>query len=438
MISMNGKKMRYSLKVMFGAILCASATVANGQFLPNQAQPEYIPGKYIVVLDEVEVQRGVFAAARPVTTGFEARVSNVYGAAFTGFAASLTDVEVARLKADPRVAHIEQDQVVRISAKPAGRGKPGGGGGTTQPPQSTPWGISRILATQSTSISGDGTGSVDVDVAIIDTGIDLAHPDLTVVGGRNFTSGKVTSYGDGNGHGTHVAGTVAALDNTIGVVGVAPGARLWAVRVLDSTGSGTMSGVIAGVDWVTANASTIEVANMSLGGGDSAALNSAIDNAVAAGVTFVVAAGNSAVDSRFTSPANSTNPGVITVSALDQSGVLAYFSNYGLNYSDDGGLENGVDVTAPGMNIYSTYKGSTYATLSGTSMASPHACGAAALCKAANPSFTPDQVKQSVVSSAPAAYLGTGASGIFGIAPWAATGGDPDGFTEPLINASGY
>jgi subtilisin family serine protease len=279
---------------------------------------------------------------------------------------------------------------------------------------------------------------VNIDVAVIDTGIDLTHPDLTVAGGRNFTGGSPTNYSDANGHGTHVAGTIAAKDNTIGVVGVAPGARLWAVRVLDRSGSGTMSGVISGVDWVTSNASTIEVANMSLGGGNSAALNSAIDKAVAAGVTFVVAAGNSSTDCRSSSPANSTNTGVVTVSALDQNGSLAYFSNFGLNFSDDAGAENGVDVTAPGVNIYSTAMGSGYTTMSGTSMASPHVAGTAALCKAANPSMTPAQVKQSVMNSAPAAYLGTGSSGIFGIAPWAVTSGDADGFTEPLVNVSGY
>jgi len=409
-------------------------TVASAQQVPLRMGSELIPGKYIVVLDSGRVFDGFVRGAKPVTSGFENRVTHRYGSSIEGFAAELSDAEVLKLAMDPRVLHIEQDQVVRLAGKPGG----GGGGGTPQPAQVIPWGISKILATQSSTVAGDGTGTVNVDVAVIDTGIDLTHPELNVVGGRNFTGGSLTNYGDANGHGTHVSGTIAAKDNTIGVVGVAPGARLWAVRVLDKNGSGTMSGVISGVDWVTSNASTIDVANMSLGGGDSAALNSAIDKAVAAGVTFVVAAGNSSTDCRSSSPANSTNTGVITVSALDQNGTLAYFSNFGLNFSDDAGAENGVDVTAPGMNIYSTAMGSGYTTMSGTSMASPHVAGTAALCKAANPSMTPAQVKQSVMNSAPAAYLGTGSSGVFGIAPWAVTGGDPDGFTEPLVNASAY
>lgn len=423
----------YSRRLLaFGAIFGLYQAGVQAQ---GKGAPEYIPGQYIVTLhdlgddqdedgDLTEVDN--VARAAGVTANFR------YGNAKKGFAAALSPVSLARLKADARVARIEQDQIVRLN------GKPGGGGSTTQPAQSIPWGIKRIAATQSSTLAGNGSGTVDVDVAIIDTGIDTTHPDLKVAGGRNFTSTSTTNYADGNGHGTHVSGTVAALDNTIGVVGVAPGARLWAVRVLDSTGSGTMSGVIAGVDWVTANAKTIEVANMSLGGGDSPTLKSAIDKAVAAGVTFIVAAGNSTIDTRGTSPANSTNTGVITVSALDQSDNLAYFSNFGLNYADDAGVENGVDVIAPGVNIYSTYKGSAYATMSGTSMASPHVTGTAALCKAKNPGFTPAQVKSSVMQSAPGAYLGTGPGGIYGISPWSAITGDADAFYEPIVNAAAY
>ena len=397
--------------------------------------PEFIPGQYIVTLHDRgdhEEEDGDLTEVDDVARAAGVSANFRYGNAKKGFAAALSPANLARLKGDARVARIEQDQVVRLSARP------GGGGSTTQPAQTIPWGIKRIAATQSSTLAGNGSGTVDVDVAIIDTGIDTAHPDLKVSGGKNFTSTSTTNYADGNGHGTHVSGTVAALDNTIGVVGVAPGARLWAVRVLDSTGSGTMSGVIAGVDWVTANAKTIEVANMSLGGGDSATLKSAIDKAVAAGVTFIVAAGNSTTDTRSTSPANSTNTGVITVSALDQADNLAYFSNFGLNYADDSAAENGVDVIAPGVNIYSTYKGSAYSTLSGTSMATPHVTGTAALCKAKNPGFTPAQVKSSVMQSAPGAYLGTGPGGIFGISPWSAISGDTDAFYEPLVNASAY
>lgn len=420
----------------FHVLAFVAAITGTAASVRAQAGPQYIPGRYIVTLHDEPGNDDIPGDMRnvdAVSNRNGVSVIHKYGHARKGFAADLTPVALQSLQNDARVASIEQDQVVRL------QGKPGSGGSTTpQPAQTIPWGIQRIAATTSSALAGNGVGSVNVDVAIIDTGIDTTHPDLNVVGGKNFTSRSATNYSDGNGHGTHVAGTVAAKDNTIGVVGVAPGARLWAVRVLDSTGSGTMSGVIAGVDWVTANASTIEVANMSLGGGDSATLKSAIDKAVAAGVTFVVAAGNSSADARTSSPANSTNSGVITVSALSPDGTLAYFSNYGLNYADDAGAENGVDVVAPGVNVNSTYLSGSYTTMSGTSMASPHVAGTAALCKANNPTFTPAQVKASVVQSAPAAYLGTGPGGVFGIAPWSATSGDPDAFYEPLVNAGAY
>ena len=420
----------------FHVLAFAVAFLGTAASVQAQVGPQYIPGRFIVTLSEepgIDDNPGDLRRVDAVANRNGVSVVHKYGYARKGFAADLTPAALQSLQADARVANIEQDQVVQLQAKP-------GSGGSTppQPAQSIPWGIQRIGATTSSTIAGNGSGSVDVDVAIIDTGIDKTHPDLNVVGGRNFTSRTASNYTDGNGHGTHVAGTVAARDNTIGVVGVAPGARLWAVRVLDNSGSGTMSGVIAGVDWVTANASTIEVANMSLGGGDSPTLKSAIDKAVASGVVFVVAAGNSATDTRTTSTANSTNNGVITVSALSPDGTLAYFSNFGLNYADDSGAENGVDVVAPGVNVNSTYPGGTYSTLSGTSMASPHVAGTAALCKARNPLFTPAQIRDSVIKSAPTAYLSSGPAGVFGIAPWSSTSGDPDAFYEPLINASAY
>jgi subtilisin len=228
---------------------------------------------------------------------------------------------------------------------------------------------------------------------VIDTGIDWQHPDLNVVGGINCASGnpfRASCSGNGDDdhyHGTHVAGTIGAIDNGIGVVGVAPGARLWAVKVLNSQGSGYTSWIIAGIDWVAARASTIEVANMSLGGsGYSQAEYDAIQGAVNKGVAFAVAAGNSDADARNYSPAAFDN--VLTVSALadfdglpgglgsptcrtDQDDTLADFSNWG----------PAVDIAAPGVCILSTYplERGEYATISGTSMASPHAAGALGL-----------------------------------------------------------
>jgi len=151
-----------------------------------------------------------------------------------------------------------------------------------------------------------------------------------------------------------------------------------------------------------------------------------------------VAAGNSSADTVNTSPANSTNTGVITVSALSSSGVFASFSNRGLNYADDGGSENGVDVIAPGVGITSTYMGGGYATLDGTSMASPHVAGVAALCKVQNPTFTPADVKQAVMTSPPDGSWDLGPAGIFGLGTWRATSGDPDGFYEPLVNGAAF
>ncbi len=427
----------------------------------DQEAPEYIPGRYIVMLregaeaDEDGAHRKLFQmrlAELKATPGV--RVDHVYEDAIHGFAGEMTDEAVVKLKADPRVAHIEQDQVVRVSARRISRARlratsrasatnvsalaRGTTARITATAQTVPWGVSRIGAHQSTSAAGNGSGDVNVDVAIIDSGIDLSHPDLTVSGGQNFSGGSSADYGDGNGHGTHVAGIVGAKDNTIGVVGVAPGARLWSVRVLGSSGSGSLSGVIAGVDWVRSKASTIEVANMSLGASDSASLKQAIDRAVSAGVTFVVAAGNETRDTSASSPANSTNTGVITVSALTSSGTVAYYSNYGKNYVDQSGAENGVDVIAPGDAIYSTYRNASYTTMSGTSMASPHVAGVAALCKVLNPRYTPAQVKASVVRSAPSAYLTTSTAGVSGRSPWSATSGDRDGFYEPLVNAAAY
>jgi subtilisin family serine protease len=438
--------------LIIGVFVATSASSATGQVL-NQG-PEYVSGRYIVIFhDRPELaQRTVSEMA--VSKGM--KITHVYDGEEHpfGFAGEFDDQSVARLRLDPRVAHIEQDQIVRVHAKPivpsksgrlneqaSTRGlivRPKPKGTPVIPPQTISWGMVRINAASSSAKSGDGSGSVNVDVAVIDTGIDLKHPDLKLMGGRNFTSGGFGNYGDGYGHGTHVAGIIGALDNSFGVVGVAPGARLWSVRVMDNTGTGLMSGVIAGVNYVTSIAKTIEIANMSLGGSESKALSLAMDKAIAAGITFVVASGNESTDCRTSSPANSLNKGLITVSGMNQDGSFASYSNYGRNFLDDSGAENGVDVIAPGTNIYSTYKAGTYSTLSGSSMATAHATGVAALCKVANPSFKPHQIRNSVMKSAPAGFLGYNGLALFGITPWSATIGDPDGFYEPLINAGAY
>ena len=439
--------------LVIGAIVSTSLRSSTAQVL-NQG-PEFVRGRYIVIFhDQPEIaQRTVSEMA--VSKGMN--VTHVYEAEDHpfGFAGELDDHALARLRLDPRVAHIEQDQIVRVHAKPievpskAGkfndqartRGlivRPKPKATPVVPPQTISWGMVRINAVNSFTKSGDGSGSVNIDVAVIDTGIDTKHPDLKVMGGRNFTSGGFGNYGDGYGHGTHVAGIIGALDNSFGVVGVAPGARLWSVRVMDNTGTGLMSGVIAGVNYVTSIAKTIEIANMSLGGSESKALSMAMDKAIAAGITFVVASGNESTDCRTSSPANSLNKGLITVSGMNQDGSFASYSNYGKNFLDDSGKDNGVDVIAPGTNIYSTYKAGGYSTLSGSSMGTAHVTGVAALCKVLNPSFKPEQIRNSVMKSAPVGFLGYNGLALFGITPWSATMGDPDGFYEPLINAGAY
>ena len=433
------------LGLWVGCAIFLSPQPAKSQLL-KPASP-YVPGRYIVLFHEGHAE-SVPGVITQMSAEIGLHVVHHYDG--QGFAGHLSDSALARLRNDPRVAHIEQDQEVRIQAQPDGQRirtakgvpsnlvKPKPKAAPVRNSQTIPWGITRINAGNSSTKSGDGAGSVDIDVAVIDTGIDLKHPDLKIVGGKNFTNGGISNYGDGYGHGTHVSGIIAAMDNTIGVVGVAPGARLWSVRVMDNTGSGYMSGVIAGVNYVTSNARTIKIANMSLDGGESKALQMAIDKAVAAGVTVVGAAGNESTDCRTSCPANSINTGFITASALDLDGNLADYSNYGRNYQDDGGAENGVDVIAPGSNIYSTYKGGTYATLSGSSMATAYVTGVAALCKVANPSFKPDQIRASLMRSAPPSFLGTSGKAIFGISPWSAAKGDPDNFYEPLVNAGAY
>jgi subtilisin len=335
-------------------------------------------GTYIVVFKPSVAN--VPAAAAGIARANGGTVGYVYEHALRGFSIRVPATAAAAIARNPTVAYVEADQVFTVSA------------------QTIPTGINRIFAPGNANIDIDGTDDkrVDVDVAVIDTGIDLDHPDLNVVGSTNCVSnspfGASCGSGgdDGNGHGTHVAGTVAAIDNANGVVGVAPGARLWAVRVLNNNGSGTTAGVVAGMDWVTARASTIEVANMSLGGGTSQAIDDAANKMAGAGVALAVAAGNSDANMNNSSPARAAN--ALTVTALadfdgapggngsptcraDQDDTLADFSNWGTKT---------YVIAAPGVCILSTYLNGGLATASGTSMASPHVAGALALLASRN------------------------------------------------------
>ncbi len=393
---------------------------------PLAVEPGVVPGAYIVTLTDGASPENVSAEHG---RQYGAQVGHVYRHALNGYAARMSDEAARRLARDARVESVQPDRIVTTAAKP--------GQTTSTPPQTLPTGITRIGADASSALSGNGSGAVGVDVAVIDTGIDLKHPDLNVVGGKNCVSGR--SYADGNGHGTHVAGTIAAKDDGDGVVGVAPGARLWAVRVLDDAGSGTTSSVMCGVDWVTANASTIEVANMSLGGsgtkpssGSACSTNDAYHDAICRsvekGVAYVVAAGNSATDAASSVPAAYDE--VITVSALadfdglagglaaatcrtDADDTFASFSDYG----------TAVDLIAPGVCINSTWLGGSYKTISGTSMAAPHVAGAAALYLSTHAGATPATVQASLQNA--------------GVGDWSGED-DPDGVKEPLLNISTF
>lgn len=295
----------------------------------------------------------------------ERAVVGEYNVALKGFAAKLSAGQLANLKKDDRVDYIESDRVITLappgSCTPWPGCKDGDGGGDSS--QIIPWGISRIGGATASS----GTAWV------IDTGIDLDHPDLNVDTGRSavFVSqgpGSGTPD-DGNGHGTHVAGTIGAIDNNIDVVGVAAGATMVAVKVLDDRGSGTYSDVISGIDYVAANASNGDVANMSLGGGTSDAVDDAVRNAADQGVRFAIAAGNDGADANNYSPARVEYNNVWTVSATDDTDTFASFSNW------SGPTDPPIEFAAPGVDILSLWKDGGTDTISGTSMASPHVAG---------------------------------------------------------------
>ncbi|MGH2477050.1 MAG: S8 family serine peptidase, partial [Candidatus Limnocylindrales bacterium] len=382
-------------------------------------------GRYIVVL-------GPTADTAAVTTKHRQRdgirADRTFTRAIRGFTARLDAAQRRALAADPSIVAIVSDEVIELAG------------------QVNPTGISRVGARQSAVADIDNVDErVDADVAIVDTGVAL-HSDLNVVGGVNCSTSDRSAWTDDNGHGTHVAGTVAAKDNTFGVVGVAPGARIWAVRILNADGYGLLSWYICGLDWILAQKDPsdstqplIEAVNMSVAksGGDdqncgfsnSDVLHRGICRLYSAGITVVAAAANESLSASNFVPAAYNE--VITTSALadtdgvpggrggnlcyswgtyDKDDTFADFSNYG---SD-------IDIIAPGKCIWSTLPGG-YGYSSGTSMAAPAVTGAVALYKASRPDATPAEVRESL------RYLGN-----FG---WA-TSTDPDNFHEPLLDVS--
>lgn len=314
---------------------------------------------------------GVAGAVRFLELRRGFRADQVFSHAVRGFSARLSARQIQELETDPMIKYIEPDGIM------------------TAGQQILPWGIDKIGADLRSGRAGDGQGAVsNVNVYVIDTGIDVTHPDLNVV--KHVTFADSINY-DCHGHGTHVAGTIAAKDDGSYVVGVIPGAPLTGVKVLGCSGSGYTSWVIKGVDWVTANAARPAVANMSLGGSASIALDEALRRSVASGIFYAVAAGNSGADACNRSPARAgTAEGIMTVAAVDRYEKEPSWSNYGAC----------VDIWAPGVSIISTWKGGTIKTLSGTSMATPHVAGVAALLLSRYRTLSPTTVEQQLKQDA--------------------------------------
>jgi subtilisin len=403
-------KLPYS-DVLSNPLSSSSSSSQMGQVIPDQ---------YIVVLNDDALNlRDILSEVAKKVNIEGTEILHIYEDVLNGFAISVPNERVIKvLEQSPFVDYIEKDKTVKTFA------------------QTLPSGVNRIDGDLSFTKSGNGGGAINTDIAILDSGIHTSHSDLNIYHQKSFVSGT-SSGNDDNGHGTHVAGIAAAKDNSIGVVGIAPGAKLWAIKVLDRNGSGALSTVIKGIDYIRQYASQIEVANLSLGCEcKSSAFDTAINNAVKSGITFVVASGNSGKDASTFSPAN--NPNVISVSATGDSDgkcggsgpstgfgrddTLASFSNYGAV----------VDIAAPGTKIYSTYKGNSYATMSGSSMASPHVAGAAALYEASHPGASPSEVRNALLSNGSTSSTTCDGKGHGYFT------GDRDNYREPLLYVRNY
>ncbi|HET9354601.1 MAG TPA: S8 family serine peptidase [Sphingomicrobium sp.] len=336
-------------------LLAAVAALPLVAAVPANAQRagDKIAGSYICVFNDSVGRGAVNENANKAVRSAGGQVTHTYTHAIRGFAANLPDQAVANMRANnPSIAYCEQDQVMTIPPIRA----TGAPTGFTAQAQETPWGIARV---------GYASGAGKT-AWVIDTGIQPDHPDLVVdtARSRTFLGGRTTPW-DQNGHGTHVAGTIGAKDDANGVVGVAAGATVVAVRVLDRRGSGTTSGVIAGVDYVAQVGQLGDVANMSLGGGVSTSLDTAVVNA-SSKVKFALAAGNESDNANNHSPARANGPNVYTVSAFAIGDKWASYSNFG---------NPPIDYAEPGSGIKSTWLNGGYNTISGTSMATPHLAG---------------------------------------------------------------
>ncbi|MGC2998765.1 S8 family peptidase [Streptomyces sp. G35A] len=364
--------------------LPAHAAPAEGTVLAA-GSPTAVPDSYIVTLKKDAGLKASSAAGKDLVNDYGGTVKKTFGSALNGYTATLSAAEAERLAADPAVASVEQNQRVRLTD-------------TTQ--SDAPWGLDRIdqtsLPLSRTYTYPDSAGG-GVTAYVIDTGVRITHQQISgrAAYGYDAVDGDTTAS-DGNGHGTHVATTIAGT-----TYGVAKKAKIVAVRVLDNNGSGTTAGVIAGIDWVTKNHSGPSVANLSLGGGVSTTLDTAVRTSIASGVTYAVAAGNSNANAASSSPARVTE--AITVGATTSTDARASYSNYG----------SVLDVFAPGSSITAGWHTGDTATntISGTSMATPHVAGAAAVYLAGHGSATPAQVASALVNGATTGKVTSAGSG---------------------------
>lgn len=325
----------------------------------------------IIRFDDGISKFDVEGRARGMVASVNAKAKHIYKHSIKGFAVNMNcDKAKAAFALHPDIVSFESDALVfALPGPPPGRG--GGGDSDTVEEQITPWGIDRVGGAADTE--ADGT-PYTAKAWVLDTGIDLDNADLnvdTLNCMSVFTSRKDSSCDDGQGHGTHVAGTIAAINNEIGVVGVAAGATVVPIKVLDRRGSGSISGVIMGVDYVADNAASGDCANLSLGGSKSDSLNEAVGALGAKGVFVSVAAGNESQNTENVSPASAEGENVWTIAAIDNTDKIASFSNYGSH----------VDYSAPGVGILSLQVGGGTTTKNGTSMAAPHACAVLMLTK---------------------------------------------------------
>lgn len=297
--------------------------------------------------------------ARGMLTSVNAKAKHIYTHSIKGMAVKLNCAKAKSAFVNySEIVSYEHDGLVVAFPRKEKPTKPGGGD-TPSAAETTPWGVTHV---------GGPVPSKGQTAWILDTGIDLEHLDLNVDTSRGysaFSKGRNAGFDDGHGHGTHVAGTIAAIDNDIDVVGIAAGTTVVPVKVLDSRGSGSYSGIIAGIDHVAEHGQPGDCANLSLGGGYSELLNGAVTLAASKGVYFALAAGNESQNANNVSPASANGTNVYTISAIASNNNFASFSNYG---------NPPIDYAAPGVNILSLKKGGGTTTMSGTSMAAPHAC----------------------------------------------------------------